>query len=636
MSDDAPGDPANDDDTDGNVGELCLAVQVAAGKLQKIDQPAAFFDWARIALPLLMPQMFSRLTEPDRALKQRSLSFVLARNLWLKIPDAAHQFQARTLPKLERNAPCPCESGLKYKHCCEPMMDMAGAFENISLLPCVLETLPLTQLRKLPFNHLRPEEVAHTAETWIEDGEDKRAVALLEAQLGDLSHADGRHSQSYWLLVDTYDRLGRPGKKMKLIEAGLAAPHRQIRSDAAQRLATIYCDRGDMALAWEMFTTAQRATPDDPSLSHLEILLLGADGRAAEAVERAQFWHARLKRRSDVNPRLLEFLANAARDPSSALFEVSAHQLPSLDRLQAMLAKLPAVECLYSLDAGDLVSTGPLVPMPALRKPLAQWHAAATQPKPDLTWMEAESSMIDWDDAGTILALLERQPQLWSSFEVLDDLVLSLSADGLALPGVQERILQPLRTRAVALLEVVLDRHGARDKRLEWGWMENRPALRLVVSHLFDLQSMGSHAEALRLMEWMVFTLNPNDNHGLRDTLLSLYLRAGRIDDAWRLHRQYPDDGGALFATQPLTLFMLGRRKEAEAALAEVRRDAREMLAMLLADKPKKPKLTPGLIAMGGKDEAWYYRARFLDIWQSSGALDWARSLQKRGSKAAV
>jgi hypothetical protein len=28
---------------------------------------------------------------------------------------------------------------------------------------------------------------------------------------------------------------------------------------------------------------------------------------------------------------------------------------------------------------------------------------------------------------------------------------------------------------------------------------------------------------------------------------------------------------------------------------------------------------------MGGKDEAWFYREDYLDIWQQSGGLEWLR-----------
>ena len=53
------------------------------------------------------------------------------------------------------------------------------------------------------------------------------------------------------------------------------------------------------ALAWALFADTQRAAPDDPALSHLEIVMLLSQGRHAEARERARFWVAKLQRRHD-------------------------------------------------------------------------------------------------------------------------------------------------------------------------------------------------------------------------------------------------------------------------------------------------------------------------------------------------
>ncbi|MFB1029484.1 MAG: hypothetical protein QMC09_07345, partial [Thauera sp.] len=51
-------------------------------------------------------------------------------------------------------------------------------------------------------------------------------------------------------------------------------------------------DRGDIRDAWRAFNEARHLTPDDPSLSHLEVLLLLAEGRDIEARERADYWMA--------------------------------------------------------------------------------------------------------------------------------------------------------------------------------------------------------------------------------------------------------------------------------------------------------------------------------------------------------
>jgi tetratricopeptide (TPR) repeat protein len=124
----------------------------------------------------------------------------------------------------------------------------------------------------------------------------------------------------------------------------------------------------------------------------------------------------------------------------------------------------------------------------------------------------------------------------------------------------------------------------------------------------------------------MVFTLNPNDNHGLREDLTRAYLRLGRAQDALRVCERYPDDLAGLTYNQVLALHRLGRFEEARAALAEARRNFPKVYKTLVHPKPRKPPINPGAVTYGGRDEAWLYREAHLDLWREGGALEWVKA----------
>jgi hypothetical protein len=181
------------------------------------------------------------------------------------------------------------------------------------------------------------------------------------------------------------------------------------------------------------------------------------------------------------------------------------------------------------------------------------------------------------------------------------------------------------------VLRLVLKTHKADKLKLEWGWHENRPALSLLERLAVMYRITKRFEDAVSVMEWMVLTLNPNDNQGIRDFLIHDYLRLGRIAEALTLAQKYPDDMAGMTYGSALALFMDKQESAAREAIKIARKRHPEVSKMLLADKPKQPRLREGLVRLGGKDEAWYYRQDHLDLWQTSGGLDLLRQQASRG-----
>jgi tetratricopeptide (TPR) repeat protein len=586
-------------------------------------------DCYRKLLPEAAPSLVAQLPPDEEA--QRMLAFAMFREIWNRVPRPDHDWRARPEAKPERNGPCPCGSGRKYKQCCGPL---AGASpfggDGLSLLSYVLERVPMSQYKTLPFNKLSPEELGHVASQWLEEDRYEEAVALLEPLLAHPDKLDARHEYAFDMLGDAYLELDEPDKRMRLVESMMQSPDRVLKSAAMHRRCTMLADRGEYAAAWKLFKEAQRTDPDNPSLAHLEVIMLINQGDVGEAQERARFWAKRLRTLGYGGEQIVELLEEIAQDPSEFIEKLNlggdweASDGEGLDdrsllQLIGMVEALPAPAGHYRLQpqAGE---AGPLEADAELASVEAEWrevYKAGDDPDSDGIYPWTDTAWLDW---------LAGHPLAWHSFAILDDLLMAIDYalfNDDELESRLDAIVEVLLARALALLQLNLGENGAGDCKLEWGWMENHPALRLLGQ---AIERVEDTPEELPLLEWLVLKLNPNDNLGLRERLVHVYAAAGRAADALAVCERYPNDAlGAMMYAHVLALYLLQRQDDAATALAEAQKRSPRIAKMLTARNPSMPELQPGLMTLGGEDEAWYYRQNWLAVWESTGALDWLR-----------
>ena len=206
-----------------------------------------------------------------------------------------------------------------------------------------------------------------------------------------------------------------------------------------------------------------------------------------------------------------------------------------------------------------------------------------------------------WIEPASWLDFLERDALAWQSFDVLDDLAMAVEA--LPVIGSGATLLEPLLERGAALLEANLAAAPPGNGTLQWGWVENRPALRML-AHL-----------AWRAAADMDRGAPPERFVGLAE--------------------RYPEDFCGPTLNRILALVRLGRRAEALVALRDAAGRHRVAIEMLLAEAPRRPKPDPGFgVVMGGKEEAWDYRAAQRALWERDGALDWLRAAWNEVRKA--
>ncbi len=159
-----------------------------------------------------------------------------------------------------------------------------------------------------------------------------------------------------------------------------------------------------------------------------------------------------------------------------------------------------------------------------------------------------------------------------------------------------------------------------------WGLLETRPYMRARAGFAACLWQLGEREEAVAHRRDML-RLNPNDNQGIRYTLLGCLLAMGSDERAAEIldDAEYSDDATA---TWPYSQTLLAYRRtglgeRAEALLSEARRTNPHVPAYLLGKKAL-PEELPEMVGFGDESEAIAYPADNLEAWRSTpGALEW-------------
>jgi len=158
-----------------------------------------------------------------------------------------------------------------------------------------------------------------------------------------------------------------------------------------------------------------------------------------------------------------------------------------------------------------------------------------------------------------------------------------------------------------------------------WGFIETRPYMRAREQLAEALHWAGRLEEAVAEWEAML-ELNPNDNQGVRFSLLACYLTLGRLDGARRLFEKYPNDVefNTVFAWgKVLERFLAGDLAEAQKSLAAARKQNPHTQAYVKGER-KLPQNMPDSYTPGSKEEAVCFADLLQEAWRKHAhALKW-------------
>jgi tetratricopeptide (TPR) repeat protein len=136
-----------------------------------------------------------------------------------------------------------------------------------------------------------------------------------------------------------------------------------------------------------------------------------------------------------------------------------------------------------------------------------------------------------------------------------------------------------------------------------WGLVETRPYMRALDELASLLRSEEDYPGAIKSYERMI-ELNPNDNQGVRDTLLGLYLGIGDLEGARRLLRKYERDSLATFAWGRVLERILSNDPPGAAVALKIARKTNKFVELYLTAKRKVPENLPDMFAPGSNEEA--------------------------------
>jgi tetratricopeptide (TPR) repeat protein len=136
-----------------------------------------------------------------------------------------------------------------------------------------------------------------------------------------------------------------------------------------------------------------------------------------------------------------------------------------------------------------------------------------------------------------------------------------------------------------------------------WGLLDTRPYMR-ALEHLAGLYAVeGLNLDAILIYEKML-ALNPNDNQGVRDPLLGIYLSIGDLAGASRLLKKFKVDVLANFAWgRVLERVLAGDPAGAKTALEKARKANPFVELYLTAQRPIAD-IDPEMYSMGSEEEA--------------------------------
>ncbi|NIC38821.1 hypothetical protein HBJ58_19340 [Halomonas desiderata] len=565
----------------------------------------------------------------------------IGRSIWNVTPLPAHGFRPQPIPEPQRNAPCPCGSGKKYKRCCRQL----SAAHTMSLT----EEMPVIHMAVSMFTQQQCQAAARSAppkvrlavaQRELDDNHPGKARNQLLALLRKGGLESDLQQHAVGLLSETYEQLGHHIAGQKAFHQLLPSLEPPAASEALCWLSAEAVKDGNPDQAMLHVLQAEALDPGSLGVALHKILSLRALGADAEAQRAAQEW--------------LPLARELGNDEAIAFFEAQARlatmEPPDYDDplLTEPAADEPApgddkdTRLLFGAPDEQLEATTRLL-IRALNQPLFPVHFEPGPPDPD---SEADSQVLilppevekaegvlyrNPDDLDPLDAELIRQyPALLQSAAFIERLG---AYAGRSTSNAQQAFDQALARQRERLIEHTLSALPPQPACLPWGWIEHRPVLRMMQDQaMAKLAASEPDKGAAIALLWKVLALCPTDNLGVRSPLINLLLREGHDHEALSIAEHYSDDHLAeTYYGRVLALVRLGRLHEAEQALRSAYRALPKVLPYLVASKRKPPKLDPTGMTIGGADQAWYYREAMREVFAATpGMLAWMDKTRKR------
>jgi len=180
------------------------------------------------------------------------------------------------------------------------------------------------------------------------------------------------------------------------------------------------------------------------------------------------------------------------------------------------------------------------------------------------------------------------------------------------------------RKGAELALKVLPANFSIKTDRLQWGFVENRPFLRLYFGYGLALMKNGKFKQALEIFE-NTLSLNPSDNQGVRSFFVECNFELQRPEAVLAVCDRFPGDCLEHVAYgRVLALLQLGRAKEAAKASSFAVKHLPLIARELLKTRHRQiANWDEGGVTVGSQAQAYGYWLEHGKFWRNApGALD--------------
>lgn len=148
-----------------------------------------------------------------------------------------------------------------------------------------------------------------------------------------------------------------------------------------------------------------------------------------------------------------------------------------------------------------------------------------------------------------------------------------------------------------------------------WGILETRPFMRLSAGYGQLLWDNEKKDEAIQIYEELL-QLNPNDNQGLRYTLINWLIDQNQLDKGTELLKQYREETAFMLFSD---LLLSIKKQESDTKILKKyikAKKANPYIVKYLLHKSELPEYLPDYYGFGDEDEAVTYCFGSMDVWR--------------------
>jgi tetratricopeptide (TPR) repeat protein len=158
-----------------------------------------------------------------------------------------------------------------------------------------------------------------------------------------------------------------------------------------------------------------------------------------------------------------------------------------------------------------------------------------------------------------------------------------------------------------------------------WGILETRPYMRARLGLAQCLEEMGQLDEAAGHYRQML-QLNPNDNQGVRELLLTCLLKMKEDIEAEELLKRYKNDSDMALWSYAKALVAFRQKGDTATARNQLKKAiaVNKYVPKYLLGYEELPDISPASYRLGSKEEAMICAEQLTDVWENTqGADEW-------------